>query len=366
MNDPWQILILDSNTATEKDVKAAYARLLKQHRPDTDPEGFRRVREAYEAALASIRDRDARGGPTASYAVNPEGQPDANDSRVGATLPESPLELPLPEEVRETFAEVEHAASLDNEEQLEAALSAFHKQCETLAVPSPSVSAALERVFTGNVKLLAAAASDHLLMTLAISGEVNLPHLILSAWVEEEKRERIALFGRALMDNLPALTSPEAALLVARVGVLIGLEAPEMASSLGNAAYPHLPLESRNHIMAQLQHEIALGRVFADVSPAKQTFWFERLRHSREEHDWQSTESQSAVDDLIRNNRYVWQGWGIIHQLLPEDRWAQVEPLLRKQAQQVAQSTPGKAGFPRWLFVLLAAVVFAVLGGINS
>ena len=54
MNDPWQILILDRHTATEKDVKAAYARLLKQHRPDSDPEGFRRVRGAYELSLIHI------------------------------------------------------------------------------------------------------------------------------------------------------------------------------------------------------------------------------------------------------------------------------------------------------------------------
>lgn len=40
------------------DVRAAYARLLKQHRPDVDPEGFRRIREAYEL----LRDGASRGG----------------------------------------------------------------------------------------------------------------------------------------------------------------------------------------------------------------------------------------------------------------------------------------------------------------
>ena len=60
MNDCWEILGLDPSTATEREVKSAYARLIKKHRPDEDPDGFQRVRQAFEAAvawLASGRDR---------------------------------------------------------------------------------------------------------------------------------------------------------------------------------------------------------------------------------------------------------------------------------------------------------------------
>lgn len=43
-----------SQAATERDLKRAYARLLKLHRPDTDSETFQRLRQAYECALADL------------------------------------------------------------------------------------------------------------------------------------------------------------------------------------------------------------------------------------------------------------------------------------------------------------------------
>ncbi|MCD7079764.1 hypothetical protein LRQ11_13265 [Pseudomonas sp. MAFF 311095] len=50
----WEVLGLphDADTRT---IKRQYAVLLKQHRPDEDPSGFQRLREAYEHALAWSR-----------------------------------------------------------------------------------------------------------------------------------------------------------------------------------------------------------------------------------------------------------------------------------------------------------------------
>ncbi|MCF5700873.1 J domain-containing protein [Pseudomonas syringae] len=49
--DCWSVLHLHDDAET-RDIKRAYARLLKTFRPDEDAEGFQRLREAYEQALA--------------------------------------------------------------------------------------------------------------------------------------------------------------------------------------------------------------------------------------------------------------------------------------------------------------------------
>ena len=46
----WEILGLPED-ADKRSVKRQYASLLKRYRPDEDPEGFQRLREAYEQAL---------------------------------------------------------------------------------------------------------------------------------------------------------------------------------------------------------------------------------------------------------------------------------------------------------------------------
>lgn len=58
MASPWTILGLEPGQRDERSIKRAYARLLKQHRPDQDPEGFRRVHDAYQRALRMAEDDD--------------------------------------------------------------------------------------------------------------------------------------------------------------------------------------------------------------------------------------------------------------------------------------------------------------------
>lgn len=59
----WPHDLLDINeNADERTIKRAYARLLKVHRPDDDPEGFQRLNQAYQFCLRQLGDR-GNGSP---------------------------------------------------------------------------------------------------------------------------------------------------------------------------------------------------------------------------------------------------------------------------------------------------------------
>ncbi|MGF6998411.1 MFS family permease [Paraburkholderia sp. GAS32] len=91
---PWDVLGIAAN-ADERTVRRAYARLLKQQRPDEDAEAFQRLRYAYESALQMaagaatlIRVEMAGGEPViaSTMSVTPASTPPASP----APMPETP------------------------------------------------------------------------------------------------------------------------------------------------------------------------------------------------------------------------------------------------------------------------------------
>lgn len=91
-HDPFALLGLERRTATERDVKKAYAGKLKQIRPEDDREGFMALRAAFEHARSMARWRDQHPEEAAqddayedgTY-VEPEDDEDAYDEEPDGT-----------------------------------------------------------------------------------------------------------------------------------------------------------------------------------------------------------------------------------------------------------------------------------------
>ena len=156
MQSPWQILNLDPDTATEKEVKTAYARLIKVHRPDSDPEGFQRVREAYEIGLTLLRQRD---------------QAPAEEDNARVSVPEQaeepapePAELKsLPPALIEAELACTHAQTAGDSAALAKAIGALFFACRSLEAGRAAIQLwqeSLHRV-TGRAQRARCAGRDH-------------------------------------------------------------------------------------------------------------------------------------------------------------------------------------------------------------
>ena len=111
----WQTLGI-APTSDEAAIKQAYAARIREHRPDRDPEGFRRIRAAYEEALAQSayirprhekkrkRQREADAPAEAIPKPPPQNPPDSTYYGYTATLPP---------EITETLREPENVAYLE-------------------------------------------------------------------------------------------------------------------------------------------------------------------------------------------------------------------------------------------------------------
>ena len=96
----WQTLGI-APTGDEAAIKTAYAALIRQHRPDRDPAGFRRVRTAYEEALRLRHHyeihRDEPRRPTGWTPSNPPVAADASDeTSISQHDPSQPYPLAEP------------------------------------------------------------------------------------------------------------------------------------------------------------------------------------------------------------------------------------------------------------------------------
>jgi curved DNA-binding protein CbpA len=70
-DNPYKVLGVESN-ATEAEIKQAYFALVREHSPERDPEGFKRIRAAYEKLRAG-----GERAETDLFLIDEESSPDA-------------------------------------------------------------------------------------------------------------------------------------------------------------------------------------------------------------------------------------------------------------------------------------------------
>lgn len=223
MMPPWEVLGVERG-CSQSDLKRAYARLLKLHRPDQDPEGFRRIRDAFEWLRTNEE----------ILKVIPI-QPDAP--------PQSLAELDQDKTAAESFG---------------TEMEATQKPIEGSAPERNSL--ALSPSFKeGDEKISANAGT-------ASNADV-IPIFDFKAKLEEahefamhEKWPQTGACLEAIKNEMLATSSAEGAGALVMGAALIALLNWRHAQKLVDAAYPHLASYHRDRLLAELDMLIQAGK----------------------------------------------------------------------------------------------------------
>ncbi len=79
----WDILEI-KRTSDKKQVKRAYAKLLKYHKPEHDPDGYQRLRDAFDQAIQYCKQNsDGSGGARSSVPLNSDSYQNLGDDELG-------------------------------------------------------------------------------------------------------------------------------------------------------------------------------------------------------------------------------------------------------------------------------------------
>lgn len=317
MNDCWEILGLDPSTATEREVKSAYARLIKKHRPDEDPDGFQRVRQAFEAAVAWL----ASGRDRASETVIIPNDP----------VPEKSA-APVPPALIEVEIEIIAARDANNLATMALAMTKLLPVCLEIAPGAAGVQLwqdSLRRVTEGRVDRLVPGVMTAQLMTELEHGSAVITHAVLDHCEEVNEMTPVLALGSAILESPKRVASYEASIAALRVALLTGFLVPMNAPKLCNIAFPHVDKQAREHLIPQAEQQAAIGRIMFGLKHELIRFWHPRILRPQFSWNWDDEESQRALAELAKARDAYWQGYNIIRQVASEDWFTKLEATVK-------------------------------------
>lgn len=367
-DDPWELLGLSRAEATERDVKRAYARLLKLHRPDADPEGFQKLHAAYQWALAALSRPDLSAGfpGVAGPDFSAESVREAaleEDSMAGPTEPDGATAV-LPE----NFMTAAEGLRAERTGESASGKTSWHFNVLRNVVRS---TPELEKAWAGVLRECFPNADQYArnldaedVYRLANAGEVHLAMEIMHAWcaVDSCRMELMAMTKLVITRGLPR--SPEALPAVLHfLARITAFSQPDVAGNLANALYRLLGKGEREAVIREIETRMMAGRSFARFNPQQRRFWenavFDLHRHPDY---WESAEGTEALSRLVLLCGPDWEGWPLIAHAVPQrvlEAWFQKFAARRKVT--VRKVKPAAITLPRILLIITMLCV--ALGG---
>lgn len=267
---PFEVLGLDPAAATDPAaVRAAYARLIRLHRPDRDPEGFRRLRDAYEALTTgggvpaarvdATRPQPSPAPPVAAPAADPaagageraEPAPGSSGAGSGTTPADPPLAM------------LDTVLAGGDERALADALARFlvaRRAARALPRADGELAARLAR----HPALLAALAAVQL-VELAAGGGACLD-AVITVRATAADWPALTAIGQAWLARDPAHDGADAGRRSAWLAGILAVPEGALARRLADDAFLHLDRAERVHL-GTIDFPLAIGADLVPLAP---------------------------------------------------------------------------------------------------
>jgi hypothetical protein len=308
---PWHILGIDGEFADARMVKKAYAQQLKHTRPDKDPEGFRRLREAYEIALYQVSAPEEGIVLSFDELLKKGAKPQLLQPGVTAKPVSKPLPVvvaePLTREAPEQDRPPRRPFVLEsNEDPLEAVVAAtrsrdlivlrkallhflrftMHDPVHASALPGMIAATSgdvLEVVFSqiGADELVAELEDEQSAVSMAW----------ISFWMHHAQPKRLANLGEAWLKYSYLLVQREEALVIAlQLAMGLSLYRNELAHALSKIALPMVTAQDAERF-EQLDSMLLIGKHMKSAAQEEKHFWTNVLVMQLE-FNWHSKQPQ--------------------------------------------------------------------------
>ncbi|WP_395737058.1 hypothetical protein [Prosthecobacter sp.] len=357
MADPWRVLGLQRDTADEKQVRSAYARLLKVRRPDQDPEGFHQLRTAYEMALQWLKTRSAaeageddwlddfaadggsevspvtRASPSASLPLPPSfapGEVPFLPHRIDQEPPQ-PAKPKVPRRPERNWPR-EWSYSLESLDralqggvrQLEVvsmALKALAMDAAELGIPSSTLECIISDAFFTEPGLFGKTVPVSILASLLVGGGAAFLLRVLEALEQERDSAHLVHLAQKLDECLDEAFAPRSAEVFFRAATLAALERPFLAQSMLRKLQHWLKDSSSSaEKFERLHAAIARGMALRDLPANHREFWTQRLDYPATPCDWKAAFPEQALAAVVILGK-SWAGHPLVQPIVPQEVW---------------------------------------------
>ena len=340
--DPWELLGLDQATASERDVKRAYARLIKAHRPDTAPAEFQQVHEAYQYALEWLRSQ--REDEVPALPVTVEDQAAAGnviDNKGDA----SRVEMAFLAEFKLAEQELEAGIRNGHHTVISAAFAKLRNVTKQNAELLEVWERSLLGLFGDDPGALGQLMDVEDVFRLLCYDHSDLANVVLLQWHDQGLSLRLAQLGTKCTSQKPPLDAPGVVVLQMRLAMLVAFINLPIANRLTNMFYPKLPPQVRDWVMPMVENRISAAKLFETLPLETRRWWEARIFPLDDAtQEWSIDVVGPKLREILLRCPSSWPGYTLLRQVVPAPVFDEVTQKFRP-----ALSRSGSSGGTRSL-----------------